>query len=1016
MKGKAQRIFSAGLYIAFLAANAYVAYQLARITVLLKISLLFTALSVFLLLFGLILRVKNKTLVKSMTRTELIAIIYSFKTAVKSVKKSFLSSLLAITLVVAFITQSIMISNAVQSEYLTQTVKEGNLPSLVSRAIIPGHNPNDLSTNPIIVNNSLEIASKIDRKVRAFSKELSLPQINRAFTAIKLGSFVTVDQNNVVYDSTILAIDPKLMKLLWEMDKAVGELPRNNNSMFAVVYPFELPDVQPSWSVNKTVEIAPYRGGFGGNVFRGPSVLFNISGYYLVDKMGAASLLPYGIEEIASITYIIPMRSADLYRSYFNYEATEFLILSYFHDLEGSVAPREFAEKLKSLVERLDDEGQNLIEEQNSYSYQGSETPLYDELIDIDKVITKARILLLLFFGPLLIIGLFIASFALGINSEKKRMDFAMLKARGFSSSQLAMGLYLETFVLGVLSYVLGLLTAGLTSLLLEKLTGLQMVAFINDSFTSASFLGSGLLISVIVALDLGAGPIKRLSKVDAVARDLEEKEARAQPLWKIYFIDLFLLLLSMVGLMGLQLLSKGLDDEGRKELILNFSPPIMVVLLTGATLTFYRAFEPVTRLFVRIIPKRFGEVNILGLKGLLTGKHMTLFFISVLMLSTSFGIVLLSVPEGARKNALDQAYYQVGSEIRISSLSEDWNARDFSFISEDIGVKAISGGKYADIVVEHAGYEKFHLTILGIDPNTYFEAAYLPAQFLGLSKEEAKNILKNPENALYWIQDRGFIDDDNEFRVSLVDKFFTARKNTYVFSLQGSFRLWPLLIDEEMSNPGMRLVVSLTRFDEIISTIWKAQIADMDVFSLATSNSSKTIAEVGSRLRVEFSSIGRPILVTVEEVGLPRNDEAFLLGMSYLGIFGIYGILVLIATATIYYGSSFSRNRKKEISLLKALGMTKPQAIRMYLSQVVYFTSFAILAGYVLGRQISVLSASLIEASGFLENLPEMSLILWSDEIMLFLTGIFSISLLSVFVPILRLFAQKPNILMEEK
>ena len=1016
MSEKAQRMFNLAAYSAFLGANAYVAYQLTRIDTLFRAFSLLIGISVLLSLSGIILKIKSKEINPGRVKIGVTAVVYSFRTAIKSRKKGFLTSLLAVALVIAFVIQSIMISNAVQTEYLSQTVKEGNLPSLVSRAIIPGHDPNDLSTEPIIANNSLGVAGSIDSKIREFSNEIGLPQINRAFTIIKLGSFVTVDQNNVVYDSTILAVDQELLGLLWEMDKAVGELPRNNNSVFAVVYPFELPDVQPSWSVNKTVEVAPYRGGFGGNVFRGPSVFFNVSGYYLVDRIGVASLLPYGIEEVASITYIISLNSADLYRSYFGYEATEFLILSYFHDLETDLAPRDFAQKLRALADRLNEEGQALIVEDTSYSYQESETPLYDELIDISNVITRARILLLLFFGPLLIVGIFIASFALGINSEKKKIEFSMLKARGFSTSQLTQGLYLETLIMGILSYLLGLLLALLTSLLLEKFTGLQLVDSVYASLRDISFLQSGLLISVIIALDLGISPNKQLSNVDASARDLEERGATAQPLWKIYFIDLFLLLLSIASLIGLQLISRGLDDEGRKELVLNFSTPIMVILLTGATLTFYRVFEPVTRLLVKVIPKQLGDINILGLKSLLSGKHITLFFISVLMLSTSFGIVLLSVPEGASRNALNQAYYEVGSEIRISSLSDDWNARDFSFISDNIGVKSITGGKYANIVVEHAGYEKFHLTILGIDPNTYFETAYLPDRFLGLSKEEAKALLKESDNALYWSRDKAFVNESNVFQINLLDKFFTSRKNSYIFSLQGTFDLWPLLIEEKMPNPGMRLVVALSKFDEIISTIWKAQIAEMDVFSLAVSDSNSTATEVGSRLRVEFSSIGRPILVTVEDVGLARNDEAFLLGMSYLGVFGIYGILVLIATATIYYGSSFSRDRRKEISLFKALGMTRSQTIRLYLSQVTYFSIFAILAGYILGRQIAILSASLIEASGFLEKLPEISLILWNNRIGSFLGGVFLISLISVFLPILRLFAQKPNILMEEK
>ncbi len=1016
MRGKTQRILSLGLYLAFLGANSYVAFQLVGIQFLFKVSLLLAGFSFLVLLLGVVLLIKNGALDLRKIGRETTSAVYSFKTAIKGKKKSFLTSLLSVGLVVALILQSMMISSAVQSEYLERTVKEGSLPSLVLNAVVPGYGPGDLGSEPIIVNNSLEVANRLDGTIRELSKDIGLPQIDRSFTVIKLGSFVTVDQNNVVYDSTILAIDEELMNLLWDMDKAVGELPRNNVSVFAVVYPFELPDVQPSWNVNKTVEIATYRGGFGGNVFRGPSVWFNVSGYYLEDKIGSASLLPYGIEEIASITYVIPLNLADLYRTYFHYEATEFLILSYFHDFEANVEPKQLANKLRSLAETLNNKGQDLIGEEKSYKYQKSEIPIYDELTDISNVIAKARILLLLFFGPLLIIGIFIASFVLGINSEKKKKDFLILKSRGFSSTQLALGLFLETIVLGIFSYGAGVVLAGVMTLLLERLSGLLLNSSIYLAWRNSAFLLKGLLISVIVALDLGIGSIRQLSKVDSSSRDFETREASIQPIWKIYFIDVFLLLLAVSGLIGVQLLSKGLDEEGRRELALNFSTPIMVILLTGATLTFYRTFEPMTKLLLRIIPRRLGEVNILGLKGLLTGKHITLLFVSVLMLSTSFGIVMLSVPEGATRNAVDQAYYQVGSEIRVSGLSEEWSATDFSFISQDIGVKTIAGGKYADIVVEYGGYEKFHLTVLGIDPQSYFEAAYLPGQFLGFSKEKAKDLLSEPENALYWGQDREFVNSSNSFQIELFDKFYTAKKNTYVFALKQSFDLWPLLIEERMPYPGMRLVVSLQKFEDIVSTIWKAQIAEMDVFSIAVSDSNRTASEVGSRLRVEFSSIGLPTVVTIDDVGLPRGDEAFLLGVSYVGIFGIYGLLVLIAVASIYYGSSFSRNRKREISLFKAIGMTRFQTIRMYLFQISYSSLIATLVGYVLGRQIAGLSASLIEASGFLENLPEIELILWNNQIRLFLISVFSVTVVSVFLPILRLFSQKYNILMEEK
>ncbi len=1001
-----------GVYFLFFAANLGVLYLLVPFLVILQFAYGVSALALLLMFSGILFNRSRLSYLNPLKWKPLMRPSLGIsKDSLKLTRRYSLLAIFTLMIATASVSQVVLLSDGIQRQFILDNTERYDLPTLVVEALSEPSRPPE----PYYIrsNISVRVSERIDEIVLASTKSSGLNlRIERKYSIIMIKDLITRDIGGP-YESAIIGINQSLFEEIWGNDY-VGEFPRNNKSVFAVVYPFELGDRQPEWFVGKSANVpAEWKNERG--IEERLYAFWNISGFKIMESIAASSFMPFGIGDIPPIVYIVPFEWVDMYREVYENTPTEVIIKSYYHDWKEQPDILAVANGLESMGQELVRNSKKLESPYPEYKIKSADSPIYAQLTDLGIILAKVRSMLLLFISPLIILGAFVALYALNLVEYRKKHLINIMKTRGIGSDQVAFALFIEATLVGVLSFVGGLVVSALSVFALKQYSSNPLLSNMTFALKSPRFILSSLAFAVVLTYDLSYGRIKFLSRISI--KDAENPEFQSIPFWKKYFLDIFSLLLGIIGLIGLHVLITRTTVSSLNVFVLLNASLVMILIMIGAVLSFYRFFAPISKLIAGILYNTIGTLSTLNVRGISLRREGVSQLASIVLLASMFGMVLMLVPPSLEQSAQAQIYYEVGADVRISSIATTWNGTDYTIAQNVSGLKAVTGGMLLDLVISSYAQDEFHVTLLGIDPKTYFTTAYLPEGLSASSAKEIQQLLsENPQNALFWEQDRSKLNSTGKYVLSLRDRYNIGITHDFLFNLKGSFNYWPILIPSRSMVDGIRLVTSINQTWAIYDIVRKQQIDQFDLFALGKILPGYSPSNVSTSLRVAFSPYGSPIAFAVDKISLSSEDTALGLAMPYFTEIGTLSIIVVLLVSFILYGLTSARSRKNEISLYKTLGMTRSQLVRMFLLELIYVTLFSAFIGYFIGVQLATLFKAIVVSSGFYNALPPVRITIQGFLIQRFYGVIGSIAFITSIFPILLLARLKPGDLLRQE
>jgi putative ABC transport system permease protein len=264
----------------------------------------------------------------------------------------------------------------------------------------------------------------------------------------------------------------------------------------------------------------------------------------------------------------------------------------------------------------------------------------------------------------------------------------AVLKSRGASKGQIILSYLVESSLIGVVAFIFGpLLGVFICSVLgssngfLEfvQRTALHVtlnVKTLGYSLGAVAFLILTMLVPVIAA-----------SRTTIVKHKQDKARARKSPVWKKFFLDIVLLLVSGYGLYRYQQQQKILESTGAKANELQIDPLLFLtstVFVLGAGLLFIMIYPYLIRFIYWIGRKIWSPAMYISLIQVGRSKGQEQFLMLFIILAISTGLFNANSARTINKNIEDKISYSIGADVRMMAVWRDTKPPENSFLSTE--------------------------------------------------------------------------------------------------------------------------------------------------------------------------------------------------------------------------------------------------------------------------------------------------------------------------------------------
>ena len=529
------------------------------------------------------------------------------------------------------------------------------------------------------------------------------------------------------------------------------------------------------------------------------------------------------------------------------------------------------------------------------------------QLEQYDDTVTMDNYILIVFVILLAIIGI-IQSFYITIQERERQLG--ILRALGAVRSQLRGIVFGEVIMISVISVPLGVILSiamlKFTSHFIENFSGQPQIIMISPRTIMVSAAIS--VLSVICAALLPArkamrlSPMKVISGETAVSLELEQKEARLNGN------------LSKKNAMVFFLAVRNLKRQKGRSLMM-----ASVIMLTVFTSVFSYNYDKMLKLdwdnmalkeesySYRI--RTAGSGSKIGKVTLENGMNTE----QLNLLTQESGVQRVNAYKqlnaalvGIRLKKLTDYYQDMPSAIVRTETSNDWSSE---WIQQQIG-------KLSDPL------QPVNFKVIGVSEEIMSEL--LPDQESGnLDEAIIYAPLPNSNYEKVDFQDMGLEKNDT---ASLVYYGNKGNQDFEVasFHLAGVINSLPnLMNEEEIFRDSICLIINENNFEfltneSLFNDIYVYTQENVDYMSVSFDENIRKITGMGRKLFVE-SRLAKM---------LELNNESKILMLRLYTTAGVFALLTLFILFNVVLSSVFSR--KRELGMLRAVGITRTQLVRM--------------------------------------------------------------------------------------
>lgn len=574
----------------------------------------------------------------------------------------------------------------------------------------------------------------------------------------------------------------------------------------------------------------------------------------------------------------------------------------------------------------------------------------YDDFIYIQTII------LVLTFPPIAI-AFFMINFSFNIVRSQNMHHINLLKARGATNKQVLYGLLLEMGVSTSISLILGSLLGipllqliGKTSGFMEFKSDLLVADYGYSAIWALVIiiLTSGIILSLIINLPR----IIELSRLK-VKNVAGEEERKKKPVWEKLRFDRIIGIYAVFSVIMYFIAIQYTTGDIQTVLILIFGVTAPVAIVVGVSLLISRIFTPAIRKLGNNLWTKGGGTFALSLKNLTHQKKQTSRAVILIVVTLSFGIVSAVVPSTIDYNTYQRWDYVLGANILIT---------DYTFIDDIVDyVRTIDGvaGVTNIITVEeielNLGWGVTTTTVIGIDPDTFLEGAYMQPLRYGFNLP-IKTLIEKMKNS------GNIIVQKNNLRnagLNIGDYFYSNEGSR--FNIVGHFKYFPnAVIGKQLStsvSSQKYIVGSINTIEQLLFDFGRFYYIEKVYVKQKRANTGAAIA---AKIHEKYPSA----TVTITEDGAADNLEmpARLSTYAMLNSSFLTTMICTIAGISIY-SLLILFDRSKELAITRALGAKNKEIYYSFMYETLLIMGIGIGIGLPLGIAVSAIISNIINS-----------------------------------------------------
>ncbi|MFX1532997.1 MAG: FtsX-like permease family protein [Promethearchaeota archaeon] len=575
---------------------------------------------------------------------------------------------------------------------------------------------------------------------------------------------------------------------------------------------------------------------------------------------------------------------------------------------------------------------------------------------------------------PVLIIVALLVSFSLGVINVKRKKALVLLKSWGVSNRFVFLMMLLETLIIALCSGLLSLVGGIPLSLALGSSTGLlDFSRPINPLklVISLETIHAVALLSFALTFLLYLPSLASLPKTKIIA--LSDENVKVKPgKIKSFFgkLDVMFLTLGSVGVLVAAALLNLLKMNVAGQMVFEALFPFFSFLLLFSPLLLLLGFISI---FNRIILKflyKLGSVfwkrdwRLLAIvtRNLVTTPYLTARTTLLMAITLALLVAFSILPVTLHFNSVDQAYYEVGSEISYSTnISDNFtslvsnlgNVSGFSFIT----IKEASlSTSVPDPINPYHSYG-FSLDFMGIEPN-FAELAHWQPHYDNDPLETLVTTLFDSSLNNSVIVDSGTADRE-ELTINstyIIDHDLSAKRITVSISAIADY--WPRL--SRGSDTGGGFFVTQASFFDELANITDDPYSNRHLIShtvlgkvLPGYDQDQVISSIKEVLIKQDYSVDA--LRTVYDYEILQEDNILNTFLWFAVNTNLVAELAIILSAIILFTITKSLGRVQEIALSRSLGMKFPQLFLLVFTEPLVLFILSGIPGTLVGGTLTL-------------------------------------------------------------
>lgn len=504
--------------------------------------------------------------------------------------------------------------------------------------------------------------------------------------------------------------------------------------------------------------------------------------------------------------------------------------------------------------------------------------------------------------GIALFVGAFLIYNAFSMTVTERTRELGLLRSVGMTSRQVTIQVIFEGLILGISGALAG---AGAGILLSYGLTGL-MAGMLGQTLSTGSIpvgiLFASMSIGVVVTLIAAFMPARqagRISPLEALRLRSHIDEG-----WLIRYGWIAGVLLLIFSTTILYWNPFPYDVQFRLGSLTVFALFLGAMLVIPVTL---RAWQYISKLPVRIV---FGSLGAVGVRNLDRARKRTMLTCTALLIGVSMIVVTQGMTGSFTADLYAWMDAYTGGDIFVSAAVPV--TRDLQDDLEELSsVDTAAPIRYIDVIWLNDGQEET-ISLMGVDLESYTNVTSFIFSDQDVSADQAITDF-NQGGALFVssvLSEKYNIQPGDQLEIK-------TRQNEQMF------RVAAIVLD--FYNQGMVVTGSLSDLSSSFET------NDVNTFLIKTSNGSGTaiaIDEISSHFKDDYQLI-------IESNSSIRERADKLMKQAFV-MFDVLGVIaVLVAALGVLNTLSISViERTREIGMLRAMGMTRFQTIKMILAE----------------------------------------------------------------------------------